>query len=49
MPGTVTSTTNSYVPKTASGNINNTDNDAFLATLDLIVNNMAFIQNNFVM
>ncbi len=39
MPGTVTSTINSYVPTTASGSINNTDNHAFQATLDLIINN----------
>ncbi len=29
MPGTVTSTTNSYVPTTASGTVDNTDNHAF--------------------
>ncbi len=44
MPGTVTGTTNSYVPTTASGSINNTDNHAFLATLVLIVNKMASMQ-----
>ncbi len=44
MPGTVTSTTNSYVSTTASGSINNTDNHAFQTTLDLIVNNMASMQ-----
>ncbi len=44
MPCTVTSTSNCYVPTTASGSINNTDNHAFLATLDLIVNNMASMQ-----
>ncbi len=44
MPGTVTSTRNSYVSTTASGSLNNTDNHAFQATLDLIVNNMASIQ-----
>ncbi len=41
MPGTVTSTTNSYVPTTASGSINNTGNHAFQSILDLIVNNIA--------
>ncbi len=47
MPGTVTSTTNCFVPTTASGSINNTDNHAFQATLDLTVNNMASIQTQF--
>ncbi len=44
IPGTVTSTTNLYVPRTACGSINNTDNHAFQATFDLIVNNMASMQ-----
>ncbi len=44
MPGTMTSTTNSYVSTTAIGSTNTTDNHAFQTTLDLIVNNMAFMQ-----
>ncbi len=44
MPGTLTSTAKSYVSTTASGSINNTDNHAFQATLDLIVNSMASMQ-----
>ncbi len=44
MPGTMTSTTNSYVSTTASGSINNTDNHAFQANLDFSVNNMASMQ-----
>ncbi len=44
MPGTLTSTTNSYVSATNSGSINNTDNHCFQATLRLIVNNMASMQ-----
>ncbi len=41
MSCTVTSTTDSYVSTTASACINNTNNHAFQATLDLIINNMA--------
>ncbi len=44
MPSTVTSTTNFYVPTTASGSINNTDSHTFQANLDLIVNNMVSMQ-----
>ncbi len=40
MPGRVTSTTNSYVPTTASGSINNTDNHAFQATLVIDMQNV---------
>ncbi len=44
MPTTVINTTNCYIPTTASGSINNTDNHAFQVTLDFIVNNMASMQ-----